>query len=82
MKIEQSSACAGLKLAELGNSWYNRTNTNSGSEEVNHDTVLFFPSTPSSSLATILRAHEAKNNQGRKSLIKIVEKAGISVNPN
>ena len=59
--------------------WFNRNNLNSGSGDLSYDTVLFVPSTPSSSLANILRTHEAENNQGRKSRIKIVEKAGISL---
>ena len=60
------------KKSMIANNWFN-----SGSRV--YDTVLFVPSTPSSSLAKILKEHEAKNDQGRKSRIKIVERAGVSV---
>ena len=43
------------------------------------DSVLFVPATPNSSLANILRAHEADNNQGRLKRIKIVESAGKTI---
>ena len=58
--------------------WFNRNN--SGESEVqNFDTVLFVSAKPSSSLAKILKDHEAQNNQGRTSRIKVVERAGRSV---
>ena len=58
--------------------WFNRNNSG-GSEVQVFDTVLFVPATPSSSLAKILKDHEALNNQGRTSRIKVVERAGKSV---
>ena len=55
--------------------WFNE----GGSHEKTFDSVLFVPATPSSRLALLLKAHEAENNQGRTTRIKIVEKAGRSV---
>ena len=52
--------------------WFNQGKTS-------YDSVLFVPSTPNSALAKTLREHEALNNQGRVSRIKIVEKAGRSL---
>ena len=56
------------------NRWFNG-NDNSTS----YNTVIFVPATPGSTLAKTLRDHEAANNQGRSSRIKVVEKSGMSV---
>ena len=54
------------------NDWFNKG-------ESFYDSVLFVPVTPHSTLAKLLQNHEKQNNQGRRSRIKIVEKAGISL---
>ena len=60
------------KRTKSQNNWFN-------SGESSYNSVLFVPATPHSALAKILQKHESENNQGRKSRVKIIEKAGRSV---
>ena len=60
------------KRTKSQNNWFN-------SGESSYNSVLFVPATPHSALAKTLQKHESENNQGRKSRVKIIEKAGRSV---
>ena len=60
------------KRTKSQSNWFN-------SRDSSYNSVLFVPATPHSALAKILQTHEAENNQGRMSRVKIIEKAGRSV---